>query len=384
MRTTYPAACGGVADFFYKIWYNRVTVMQKDPHTFLSSPDYIRTSLAASISLGMEQGRFARGCGCTCLNILLNYEDGCYANCGYCGLSTSRTLQGEPKIVSGQDNQPSFIRVKWPLYSLDSILEKIGEGSHPFRRVCVSMITHPRAVEDTCTIIASFSQRTDLPVSALLCPTVMKGKEDMIRIREAGADRVGIAIDTATRELFDSLRGTGVGGPHRWDRYFEALEESVSVFGRYNAGVHLIVGLGETEKEMVGIIDDCYKMGALTHLFSFYPEPGSLLENNERPSIGRYRRIQLAAFLVNKSICRLSDFNFTPNGNIAGFGVDIAPFVEKGLPFMTSGCPGKDGRVACNRPFSNERPSENIRNFFFEPDDDDKKDIASQIFPHYA
>ena len=358
--------------------------MQKDPNTFLSSPDYVRTSLAASISLGMEQGRFARGHCCTCLNILLNYEDGCYANCGYCGLSASRTMRCEPKTVSRQGNQPSFIRVRWPIYPLESILEKIGEGSHPFKRVCVSMITHKRAVEDACAVIASFSQKTDLPVSALLCPTVMKGKEDMIRIREAGADRVGIAIDAATKGLFDSLRGTGVGGPHRWERYFEALEEAVSVFGRYNAAVHLIVGLGETEREMLRLINDCYKMGALTHLFSFYPESGSLLENHERPPIDCYRRIQLAAFLINKSICCFSDFNFTPNGDIADFGVDIAPFIEKGLPFMTSGCPGKDGRVACNRPFSNERPSENIRNFFFEPDEDDKKDIASQIFPHYA
>ena len=331
-------------------------------------PEFVKTSLAASISLGMEQGRFTRGCGCTCLNILLDYEEGCYAKCGYCGLSASR------------DNKDTFIRVKWPLYSLESILAKISEGRHPFRRVCVSMITHPRAMDDSCTIINSFVSKTDLPVSALLSPTIMNGKVDMLKIKDAGADRVGIAIDAATQPLFDSLRGAGVGGPHKWERYFEALEEAVSVFGRYKAGVHLIVGLGETEKEMAAIIDECHKMGVLTHLFSFYPEPGSLLENWKRPSIGQYRRIQLARYLINESICSFSDFSFSAAGEIAGFGVDIDPFIEKGLPFMTSGCPGKDGVMACNRPFSNERPSEAIRNFFFMPDDDDKKLILSQIF----
>ena len=40
-------------------------------------------------------------------------------------------------------------------------------------------------------------------------------------MKKAGADRVGIAIDAATPELFDQLRGKGVGGPHRWDHYWE-------------------------------------------------------------------------------------------------------------------------------------------------------------------
>ena len=340
----------------------------RNTQTLLTPPALVKTSLAASISLGMEQGRFARGCGCTCLNILLNYEEGCYANCGYCGLA------------AGRDKKGSFIRVRWPEYSLESILEKVKEGRHPFKRVCVSMVTHPRAVDDACAVIDSFASQTGLPVSALLSPTVMDGTADMLRIKEAGADRAGIAIDAATPSLFDSLRGAGVGGPHTWERYFEALEEAVSVFGRYNAGVHLITGLGETEKEMAAIIDDCHRRGALSHMFSFYPEPGSLLENRERPSLGSYRRIQLARYLINESICGFRDFTFSDAGEIVDFGTDIAPLIEKGVPFMTSGCPGRDGVMACNRPFSNERPSEPIRNFHFMPEDDDKKDIASQMF----
>ena len=352
--------------------------MSNSAQTSFSSPAYVKTSLAASISLGMEQGRFARGCTCTCLNILLNYEDGCYAKCAYCGLSASREKKQKNSQKAG--NQGSFIRVRWPIYPLESILSKIGEGRHPFKRTCVSMITHPRAMEDACAIIYSFASKTDLPVSALLCPTIMNGKEDMLRIKEAGADRVGIAIDAATEPLFDSLRGAGTGGSHTWERYLKAVEEAVAVFGKYNAGVHLIAGLGETEKEMVAIINDCHKMGAITHLFSFYPEPGSLLENHARPSMDQYRRIQLAAFLIKEFPGSFSDLGFSATGDIIDFGMDIAPFIEKGLPFMTSGCPGKDGRVACNRPFSNERPSEKIRNFFFEPEDEDIKDIASQIF----
>ena len=319
----------------------------------------------------MEEGRFTRGVGSTCLNILLDYEEVCFAKCGYCGLSASRE---RPALGS-----PSFIRVKWPVYSLDSMLEKINEGRHPFKRVCVSMVTHPRALDDACTVISAFASLTDLPVSALLTPTTMKGETDMRRIKDAGADRVGIAIDTATEPLFDSLRGSGTGGPHKWQRYFQAVDEAVAVFGKYNVGVHLIVGLGETEKEMVQIIDDCYRKGALTHLFSFFPEQGSALTDHPRPDLDSYRRIQLARYLINEDSRCYSDFAFAPDGKLIDFGIDISPYIEKGIPFMTSGCPGRDGMMACNRPFSNERPSEPMRNYHFIPNDDDKRLIASQL-----
>jgi len=208
----------------------------------------------------------------------------------------------------------------------------------------------------------------------------MNGEADMKRIRDAGADRAGIAIDAATKPLFDSLRGAGVSGPHRWERYCDAVDEAVSVFGRYKTGVHLIVGIGETEEEMVRTIDCFHNRGAVTHLFSFYPEPRSIMENHPRPTLGAYRRVQLARYLINNSIRKISDFSFSGSGQIIDFGVDITPFIDSGVPFMTSGCPGRDGLIACNRPFSNERPSEPIRNFHFIPNQNDKDMIASQIF----
>jgi len=334
-----------------------------------NSPQYVKTSLAAAISLGMEQGQFTGGFGCTCLNLLLNYETGCYANCGYCGLAADRVHGG----------RPSFIRVRWPLYSLESIIGKMKEGKNPFRRVCVSMVTHPGAVDDCCAVIESVVSGTGLPVSALITPTIMNGMADMQRIKDSGADKVGIAIDAATEDLFDSLRGKGAGGPHSWDRYLEAVDEGVSVFGSFNTGVHLIAGIGETENELIRLMNQCHKKGAVTHLFSFYPERGSRMENHPRPSMSSYRRIQLARYLLNESICSYSDFSFSPEGELVDFGVEIETYIEKGIPFMTSGCPGRDGILACNRPFGNERPGEPMRNYHFMPGADDKRLIASQF-----
>jgi biotin synthase len=53
--------------------------------------------------------------------------------------------------------------------------------------------------------------------------------------------------------------------------------------------------------------------------------------------------------------------------------------IQYGEPFMTSGCPGPDGRVACNRPFGNERPGRPIRNYAFLPEPEDVALIRYQL-----
>jgi len=339
-------------------------------HCFPESPQFIQTSLAGAICLGLEKGKFARGANCTCLNLLLTYKNGCRAACSYCGLARTRKT----------DESETFIRVKWPTFPLEDILKQMQTGRHLFRRICVSMITHEQSVADICTVMRECRKKTNLPVSGLICPTVMCGKPDLEAIKDAGADRIGIAIDAATRELFEMHRGQGVGGPHNWDQFWQTLAEAVDVFGHYKAGVHLIVGLGETEAEMVQTISRADGLGVLTHLFSLFPEAGTRIEKNSQPPLGKYRRVQLARYLINGGIISQQSIQFTPEGKIADFGVEIEKYFEEGLAFMTSGCPGEDGRLACNRPFANERPSGVMRNYPFVPQSKDREMIRTQIW----
>jgi biotin synthase len=208
----------------------------------------------------------------------------------------------------------------------------------------------------------------------------MRGKADLEAIKDAGADRIGIAVDAATRELFENHRGRGVNGPHNWELFWRTMADAVEVFGIYKAGVHLIVGLGETEAEMVQTISMAHRLGVRTHLFSLFPEAGSLLEKNSQPALGTYRRIQLARHLINEGIISSKAFRFSPEGQIADYGVDIETYLHDGKAFMTSGCPGEDGQLACNRPFANERPSGPIRNYPFVPKSEDMEMIRTQIW----
>jgi biotin synthase len=202
-------------------------------------------------------------------------------------------------------------------------------------------------------------------------------------LKRAGADMCGVAVDCATRELFQAMRGRAAGGHHDWDRYWDAVQEAGQVFGPGKAGVHLIVGLGETEAQIIGAIQRAHNLGANTHLFSFFPEAGSLLAGWGAPPIGQYRRVQLARYLIDAGRSREEQMSFTDSGQLTGFGVEsgiVNEVVLEGTPFMTSGCTGKNGQVACNRPYGNERPSQPLRNFPFHPQDVDIEDIRRQLW----
>lgn len=334
-----------------------------------TSPEYVQTSLAASLTLGFKQGAFHRNAKLKGLNLLLHYEEGCFGKCHFCGLSKTRREETKGK---------TFIRVDWPLYSLEEIVERAKENQQ-IHRVCISMITHPKALADTVHVTKTFKEETDLFISILITPTLIQNIGPLREMKNSGADRVGIAIDAATPELFDQLRGKGVNGPHRWDHYWDVVRMAAEVFGEFNAGIHLIVGLGETEREMVEAIQKGQDMGAYTHLFSFFPEKGSPMENHPSPSLGQYRRIQLARWIINENSGTLARMKFDDKGKLTDFGMDINPLIQQGEPFMTSGCPGRDGKVACNRPYGNERPSAPIRNFPFLPEKEDIEEIRRQL-----
>ena len=303
------------------------------------SPGHVRLSLAAAMTLGIKPGVFYRNARLHCVNLLLTYSSGCAARCAYCGLSRER---------SGPYGRKSFIRVSWPTHPLDDVVRRIGQRLHRVKRVCISQITDKRCVEDTRTICRRLRSSFDVPVSLLVSPTLLS-RRDLLDYRDAGADKIGVAIDLATPRLFDRYRGRGVGGPHRWEVYWERLAQALKIFGPRNAGAHLMTGMGETEKEMAGIIQRIRDAGGWTHLFSFFPEASSAMSDHPAPAMDHYRRIQIARHLVDNGIRRVEEFAFDEKDRIAHSGLspkELDAAIDSGEPFRTNGCPGYDGEVA--------------------------------------
>jgi len=339
----------------------------------IQSPEYVKMSHATAISLGLMAGRMYRGAVNRCVNLLVHYPEGCSANCAYCGLAKRRP---------GTYEEKSFIHVEWPIYPTDEVIDAINKAPSYVKRSCISMITNGKCRHDTLVLAHRLKKETSIPISVLISPSILK-KEDLVGMKDAGVDKVGVAIDLATPELFDRYRGSGVSGPHKWEKYWEIFTAGLEVFGKFQVGAHLMVGMGETEKDLVSLMDSVWQMGGVNHLFSFFAEQGSSLAARPQPPWPNYLRIQLARYLIEHGLSGFDDMNFDGFGCIIDFGLGpnkVDEIIKLGAPFMTTGCLGPDGKVACNRPFGNCLPEVKQWNYPYTPNDEELTLIRENIF----
>ena len=346
----------------------------------MRSPEYVQMSTAAALTLGIMSGKMYR-CECTrCLNLLLTYPEGCRANCAYCGLARHREAERDYA-------DRNFIRVDWPAVPLDmtiDIVAKAGEST-PFHRMCISMITHPRSDADTVTVLRKWTARIDpktLPVSILSNPTTMT-REDVKRLHELGADIFTVALDAATPEIFERTRGKGVQSPHSWEKYWQILMDAREIFGEQKFGAHIIVGMGETERDALELVQKLVDLGGHSHMFCFFPEKGSLMDHLPATPRDQWRRVQLARYLIDYRGGRVENMKFDEAGRVTDFGFpqsEIDQVVGEGVAFRTSGCPGKfrDDVSACDRPYGDSPPS-NIASYPFQPNKMDLRKIRKQL-----
>ncbi len=297
----------------------------------------------------------------------MTYKAGkCMANCGFC--PQARNSNSKAELLS---------RVSWPAFSSTSVISHIANAAQEgkVRRVCIQTLNYPEAFSEVCSFVRAVKQHSAVPVSVSCQPL---NSQNMWALMKSGVDRIGIALDAATEKLFDKVKGHSAGGPYSWQEEFVHLRAAVGVFGEGNVSTHLIVGLGETEKEAAELLQQCVDMGILPGLFAFTPVRGTALGGKRQPSLESYRRVQLARYLLVKALARFEDMLFDAEGGIANFGASteaLTKAVESGLPFLTPGCPD------CNRPFYNEKPSGPFYNYPRSLTDQEISEIKLQLAP---
>ena len=348
------------------------------PH--MRSPEYVQMSNAAAITLGIMGGRMHR-CECTrCLNLLLTYPEGCRANCAYCGLARHREADRDYA-------DRNFIRVDWPAVPMADIVDIVARDpeNSPFHRMCISMITHPRSEDDTFSVLEQWTSKIDpdaIPISILSNPTTMT-RDDVQKTKDLGADIFTVALDAATPEVFDRTRGKGVQSPHKWSKYWEIMLEARDIFGPEKFGAHIIVGMGETEYEVLNLVQELVDLGGHSHMFCFFPEEGSLMDHLPATPRDQWRRVQLARYLIDYRGVRVDQMTFDDQGRVKTYGIsaaELADVIDAGIAFRTSGCPGKfqEDISACDRPYGDSPPSD-IASYPFQPNKKDVKKIRKQL-----
>jgi biotin synthase len=143
-----------------------------------------------------------------------------------------------------------------------------------------------------------------------------------------------------------------------------------------------MVGMGESEQDMVSLMQQLQQMGVMNHLFAFFAEENSQLADMQQPPWPTYLRVQLARYLLEEGLSAMDKMSFDSQGRIMGFGVDTEDLdagIASGTPFMTTGCLGEDCQVACNRPFGNCLPDVEQWNYPYTPNEEEISRIRQQI-----
>jgi len=328
----------------------------------LRLPERIRVSTGSAIVLGLLRGRLDAK---PTTVYMLTYRDGkCFANCCFC-----------PQAKMSHSRADMLSRVTWPPFPTEQVLSGIERTAKTgaIKRVCIQALNYPTVFEDVLNLTEEVKSRVKVPLSISCQPL---NREKMEKLAEAGVDRISIALDAATEEIFDKIKGRLAGGPYLWEKQRQALKEAVKIFGEGFVSTHLIVGLGETEREMVQTIQWCVDLGVYPGLFAFTPIPGTLLENSPQPSLSHYRRIQIAHYLITQGKTRYEKMIFNGDGCLVDFGVseeELWQVIRSGKPFVTSGCPG------CNRPYYNEKPGGPLYNYPRQPLPEEIAEIERQI-----
>ena len=336
------------------------------------SPDWVRISYASALALRLRSGRFTRPFDFGGINLLLSYDRGCLSDCGYCGLARTRP---------GAYEEKSFIRVEWPLVETDELVARMARYEDRLTRLCISMVTHGFAYRDTLDITRRITSHVRTPLSLLVAPPTLNERR-LQSFKDAGADMIGIGLDAVTEDLFRSLRTDVPKGGLKWHQYWRIVDAAREIFGPWKVNCHTLVGLGETDGDLMAIFARLLERQTFSYLFCFNPEPDSRLGGQPKTPLRRWRRIQLAKFLLEERGLDPSAFRFDDAGALVRIHAPramIDSVLADGHAFMTNGCPSSGGEPGCTRPMGSWRPTEDPRDFPWRPTSAEVREIAKTL-----
>lgn len=243
-------------------------------------------------------------------------------------------------------------RIVWPPYPSYRVIQAVANSfaQGEIVRCCFQVTVYPGYLQHTLRLIEQLHSLSGIPISASI---VASGLDEIQALLECGAECVTLALDAACERVYRKTKGDD------WPSRLNLLRRATERFpGRI--GTHLIVGLGETEREMCSTLQEMVDRGVMIGLFSFTPVPGTAWADRVPPPLSSYRRIQVARYLLATGVCRVEHWRFSPTGQIMSYGlhpVKLRELLADGQAFETAGCPG------CNRPYYNERPGKTVYNY---------------------
>lgn len=289
----------------------------------------------------------------------------CSRNCAFCAQARESTAGA--KFLS---------RVAWHEAEEEASLTAIGEAwlAGKIKRVCLQVVSTPESLVIVQRALREFQRYPGLPVVVSSHFTTVEQAAELFSL---GAARLGLALDAATPELFSKVKGGSFA--HRWQLLCACADRFPD-----RMTTHLIVGLGETEREMWDRICACVLKHITVALFAFTPLPGTPLAKRPQPDRSSYRRLQIGLELLRLGLkpevveCdqeRITGLRLPQNLTTASLKqipsgliqakpnlpeesfLSLRQLLSSGRAFQTCGCPD------CNRPYYNDHPRQVLYNY---------------------
>jgi lipoyl synthase len=269
----------------------------------------------------------------------LLHGEGCRLDCAFC-----------PQARGASAQAGRLGRVAWPAFPRDLLRDCLhGAAEAGLKRICLQAVREKDGVDILPELIAELREASGLPLSV---SARIESAAEAAALLEAGAERVSIALDAVTPELYACFKGGS------FEKRCNLLLDCARLFpGRI--ATHIICGLGETEEEAASAMAGFFREGVPVALFAFTPLKGTRLAGHPPPEPASYRRLQALHYLLRQGLASYPDLRFS-EGKLISCGlvpVELKRHLSSGEAFQTSGCPG------CNRPYYNERPGRFIYNY---------------------
>ncbi len=295
----------------------------------------IRASLGTLVVAGLENAKV--DALPTIGYVMLNSSHGCEGTCAFC--PQSRIANSSKELLS---------RITWSETDLGILASSLAKAG--IKRVCVQTVIKENFMNETKEVVKTLHEH-GLNVSVSITPVPLRYLKEL---RDLGTDYLGVGLDAASPRI-----ARAVSKPYPWNRYWEFIRDGIKVFGEGHVVTHVIVGLGETPKELLETIERARNLGSEVSLFAFTPVRGTPMYGTRNPpSIRYYRFAQLATCLIMEG----EDWRFFTvfkNGlpYIKHDYLNIMDMSRIIKCVVVRGCPG------CNRPFYNESPRKQMFNY---------------------
>lgn len=269
----------------------------------------------------------------------LLHGEGCRMNCAFC-----------PQARGAGGRGGRLGRVTWPPFPQNEVVAGLQRAAREgLQRICLQAVCEPGGSEIVAGLVRRLKEAVTLPLS-LSAP--VRSTAEAASFFEAGAERISIALDAASGEIYARYKGGDLQ-----KRLGLLLDCARLRPGRMST--HIICGLGETEEEVAVLLDLLLREKITVALFAFTPLKGTSLEGHPPPEPASYRRLQALHYLLRHGHVSWKDLRFR-EGRLTSLGIDeteMRRLLSGGEAFQTGGCPG------CNRPYFNERPGGFIYNY---------------------